>query len=657
MSRFLTTLLLAAATALLPAQTPAPAPTAAPTLLLTTQGNHFLRNGKPHQVLSGAIHYARVPRAYWRDRLRKARAMGLNTVETYVFWNLHEPTPGVFDFSGNLDVAEFVREAQQEGLDVILRPGPYVCAEWEAGGYPGWLFRDTLSTVRSQDPRFLAAVDRYLTRLGKEVGPLQASHGGPIVAIQIENEYGSFGKDKAYMEAIHQSLIRAGLGDSLFYTSDGADQLPNDAFDQFLAVINYGPGEAKTEFAKLQKMNRPFPLMTGEYWDGWFDAWGNKAKVTTDAAKQAQEIAWILAQGYSFNLYMFHGGTSFGFMNGANFNEGSKGRYEPQTTSYDYDAALDEAGRPTPKYHFLRDAIQKHTGIAPPPLPTPIPLAATADIPLTESASLWDNLPAPIRASQPQPMEAYGQSYGYILYRTQLPAAAARTAHLSVGDIRDYAAIYVNRKPAGTLDRRLAQTSLDLSLPASTPVTIDILVENTGRVNFGPHLTDGRAGLIAPVTLDHAPLSDWQVFPLPMESPFTLKGWTTNPVEGPAFHRGTLSLAGAATDKSAPPAKPETKPDPKSPAPKPTPTGNPAAAAAPIPDTFLDTRPLHKGFVWVNGHNLGRTWSIGPQFSLYLPGPWLRAGTNSVVAFDFDTLTTPTLKGSAEPIWATPTKP
>ena len=423
---------------------------------VTIEGDHFVREGKPYQIISGTIHYPRVPKEYWRDRLRKARAMGLNTVETYVFWNLHEPTPGVFDFSGQLDVAAFIRMAQEEGLNVLLRPGPYVCAEWEAGGFPSWLFKGPMVKVRTSDPRFLEAAQRYLTRLGKEVGNLQATHGGPIIGIQVENEYGSFGHDKVYMEDIHQALVRAGLGDSLFYTSDGADELPNDALPDVLAVINFGPGEAKREFAKLAQLRPHQPMMTGEYWDGWFDAWGNKEHVHTNSEAQAQEIDWMLSQGYSLNLYMFHGGTTFGFMNGANLGSGPNARYEPQTTSYDYDAALDEAGRPTKKFFLVRDVIQKHTGITPPPLPEPLPLAAVPAFALTESASLWDNLPVPADSEEPKTMEAVGQSYGYILYRTQI--TGGQNSKLDIADLRDYAAAYVDRKacrnggPAGASD-------------------------------------------------------------------------------------------------------------------------------------------------------------------------------------------------------------
>ncbi len=580
---------------------------------VTIDGDHFVREGKPYQIISGAIHYPRVPREYWRDRLRKARAMGLNTVETYVFWNLHEPKLGVFDFSGQLDVAAFIRMAQEEGLNVILRPGPYVCAEWEAGGFPSWLFADPTLKVRTRDSRFLAAAERYLTRLGKEVANLQAAHGGPIIAIQVENEYGSFGHDKDYMEDIHQALTRAGLGDSLFYTSDGADQMPNDALPGVLAVINFGPGEAKGDFAKLAAMRPHQPMMTGEYWDGWFDAWGNKQHVHTNAEAQANEIDWILSQGYSLNLYMFHGGTTFGFMNGANMGSGPEARYAPQATSYDYDAALDEAGRPTKKFFLLRDVIQRHTGIVPPPLPEPSPLASVPTFALAESASLWDNLPSAIESDEPRTMEAVGQDYGYILYRTQV--TGPQNGKLEIEDMRDYAAVYLDRKLAGTIDRRMQQTSISIDMPAGSS-TLDILVENTGRINFGPHLPDGRTGIVGSVNVGDHKLTGWKSYSLPMKSPDAIRHWEkTEGNSGPAFHRGTFKL-----DK--------------------------------VTDTYLDTSSLVKGFVWVNGHNLGRTWNIGPQKSLFVPAPWLREGTNEVVVFDYADLPATSLRGADEPLWS-----
>jgi len=587
-----------------------------PTAPVTVAGDHFQQNGKPFQIISGTIHYPRVPRAYWRDRLQKARAMGLNTVETYVFWNLHEPKPHQFDFSGQLDVAAFVRMAQEEGLNVILRPGPYVCAEWEAGGLPAWLFADAEMRVRTRDPKFLKAADEYLARVGQELAPLQASRGGPIIAVQIENEYGSYGHDKEYMGDIRQALVRAGFGDSLLFTSDGVDELPNDALPGVTAVINFGPGDARRDFQKLATLRPGEPRMTGEYWDGWFDSWGNKQHVHTDAEAQAKEIDWILSQGDSINLYMFEGGTTFGFMNGANFNEGSGNHYSPQTTSYDYDAALDEAGRPTKKFFLLRNVITKNTGVTPPPVPAPLPIAPIPAFTLDESASLWDNLPAPVEGDAPKSMEGLGQAYGYVLYRTQITGPVR--GPLDLGDVRDYAAVYVDRKLAGTIDRRLGQTSLSLDL-GEGKFMLDVLVENTGRINFGTHLPDGRAGIVNAVSLAGQTLSGWKMYSLPMTSPEFIHDWkkdeSVRPTPGPAFHRGSFTL-----DRPA--------------------------------DSFLDTSALGKGFVWVNGHNLGRTWNIGPQKSLYVPAAWLQTGRNEVVVFDYTDLHGVTLRGVSDPVWS-----
>jgi beta-galactosidase len=587
--------------------------TAAPAIAntpVTIQGAHFIRDGKSHQILSGSMDFQRIPRAYWRDRLRKARAMGLNAITTYVYWNLVEPKPGQFDFDGDNDVAAFVREAQQEGLDVILRPGPYVCAEWEAGGFPAWLFADPYLHVRTQDPKYLQPVERYFQRLGKEVAPLMAAHGGPIIAVQVENEYGSYGDDRAYMEDIHQALIRAGLGTDLLFTSDGAEELRNDTLPGVLAVVNFGTGEAKGAFAKLKAFRPDQPMMAGEYWAGWFDHWG-EPHAHTDADVQARELAWMLSQGYSFNLYMFEGGTTFGFMNGANFQGNPSDHYAPQTTSYDYDAPLDEAGRPKPKFAKFRDAIAKGTGIKPPPLPASTPFVDVPEFALTESASLWDNLPQPVAVDQPQPMEQFGQAYGYMLYRVQVSGPI--TGQLYLGEVRDYATVYIDRKLAGTMDRRLKQVSLPVTIGAGAHM-LEVLVENTGRINYGPRLADGRAGLVDPPLLDGKPLHGWQVYPLPMSSPETIHGWTTQAVDGPAFHRGRFTVASPA-------------------------------------DTFLDTSAFGKGFAWVNGRNLGRIWDIGPQRSLYLPGPWMRQGDNTVVVFDLQTPRRAMLHGTTQQVW------
>src|SRR5215471_6563436 len=372
------------------------------------QGDQFVLDGKPFQIISGEMHYARIPREYWRDRLKKARAMGLNTVSTYVFWNAHEPWPGVYDFTGSLDAATFIRMAQEEALYVILRPGPYSCAEWDLGGFPAWLFADPNIVLRSTDEKFMKPAERWLKRLGQELAPLQLAHGGPIIAVQVENEYGSFGNDKAYVKRIYEALKSAGFGDSLLFTADGGDQLAGGTLPDVHAAVNFGPGNAKSDIAKLQKFRPGRPVLNGEYWDGWFDHWGEHHH-GTDANQQAQEIDWMLSQGYSVNLYMFHGGTSFGFMSGANWDHQT---YEPDVTSYDYDSPLSESGELTKKYFAFREIIAKHRrGTKIPDPPQPQPVIEIPEFPLDSGvAPLWNLIVPRERIERPRNMEAFGQA-------------------------------------------------------------------------------------------------------------------------------------------------------------------------------------------------------------------------------------------------------
>lgn len=587
---------------------------AAPWPAFSTRGTQFIRDGRPYQLISGAIHFQRIPRAYWKDRLQKARAMGLNTVETYVFWNLVELREGQFDFTGNNDIGAFVREAASQGLNVILRPGPYVCAEWEAGGFPAWLFADPTLRVRSQDPRFLDASQRYLEALGTQVRPLLNGNGGPIIAVQVENEYGSYGDDHGYLQAVRALFIKAGLGGALLFTADGAQMLGNGTLPDVLAAVNVAPGEAKQALDKLATFHPGQPQLVGEYWAGWFDQWG-KPHAQTDAKQQADEIEWMLRQGHSINLYMFVGGTSFGFMNGANFQGGPGDHYSPQTTSYDYDAVLDEAGRPMPKFALFRDVITRVTGLQPPPLPAATRFIDLPDTPLRASASLWDNLPAAVATTaDPQPMERYGQAYGYILYRTTLHGP--RKGRLYLGEVRDDAHVYVDRLFVGRAERRRQQVWVEVDIPSGTHC-LDVLVENSGRVNYGPHLADGRAGLIGPVMLNHERVNNWETFLLPLQTPEAIHGWTTAPMQGPAFHRGTLFIR--------------------------TPG-----------DTFLDMEAFSKGVTWANGHILGRYWDIGPQRALYFPGAWQRQGENTVLVFDVSDTAAAQVRGVQQQRWITP---
>jgi beta-galactosidase len=565
--------------------------------VLRVNGDRFELDGKPIQIISGAIHYARVPRAYWRDRLRKARAMGLNTVETYVFWNLHEPEPGKFEFSGQDDVAEFIREAQQEGLYVILRPGPYVCAEWDFGGLPAWLLRDPGMEVRTSNPAFIAATTQWMHRLGQELAPLQSGNGGPIIAVQVENEYGSFGADHAYMEQIHHILLDSGFTKAMLYTADGADELERGSLPELPAVINFGTGDAKEEFAKLAKLRPHGPRMCGEYWDGWFDHWGDKHH-TADAAAEAAELKWMLEQGYSVNLYMFHGGTSYGWMNGANSNGTN---YEPDTTSYDYDAPVSESGALGPKFALFREVIQQVTGKTPPALPAPA-LSYTGSVSLKRAASLWDNLPAPTTSEQIRSMEDVGQSYGYILYRTTI--AHAQSGDLRIDELHSYAQVYLDGAFVGTIDRRLGQSAMPLAI-AHDNTRLDILVENTGRVNFGSKLPHERAGITHRVLLADKPLTGWQIYPLPMRNVSAMT-YRSESCSGACFYQGSFRVDAPG-------------------------------------ETFVDTRSLGKGMVWINGQPLGRFWNIGPQGTLYLPAPWLKEGSNEIVVFDLSGKGNPTV--------------
>ncbi len=574
------------------------------------QGEQFLLDGKPFLIISGSMHYPRVPRPYWRDRMRKMRSLGLNTLCTYVFWDLHEPQPGKFDFTGNLDVAAYVRTAQEEGLWVIVRPGPYICSEWDFGGLPPWLLSIPGMKVRTADPRFLDAAGKYLRRVGERLTPLQITRGGPILMAQVENEYGSFGHDHDYTNAIRKSIRDAGFEITL-YTSDGSDasELRGGAFPDLPAAINFGQGDPSPEFARFAKIRQGAPRMCGEYWDGWFDHWGEEHHVTSPE-EAARGIEWMLSRGISVNLYMVHGGTSWGFMSGANYD----GSYQPDISSYDYDAPIDEAGRPTKKFSLIREVVTKYlpAGSRLPELPAPLPIIAIPRFELREVAALDGLLGKPVHSDQPLSMEVLGQNYGFVLYRTR--AAKALKGILEVKEIRDYAVVFQGVRRFGVLDRRLNMHAVEVELEDGAP--LDILVENMGRVNFGPHLVEDRKGIVGPVTIAGSILTGWENYLLPMTDLSHLRFSSSGP-KGPTFFRGQFELTS-------------------------------------LGDTFLDMRGWAKGYVWVNGHNLGRYWKIGPQQSLLLPATWLNQGTNSVVVLDLEPGERRTLQGVKDPIWSTP---
>ena len=571
------------------------------------QREQFFLDGNPFQILSGEMHYARIPREYWRDRLKKLKSMGLNTVSTYMFWNFHEPSPGEFDFMGRHDAAAFIRTAQEEGLWVILRPGPYSCAEWDFGGFPGWLLATPNIRVRSTDTRFLNAARRYMLHVGVELAPLQITRGGPILMTQVENEYGSFGKDHNYMQAIRKMIVDAGFDVPLF-TADGPTprMLSGGTLPGVLSFINFGADPAM-QFERFARFRRNAPRMCAEFYPGWFDHWG-EIHHHGNNKNLMEGVEWMLSNGVSFNLYMFHGGTSFGFMNGANFSKA----YEPDVTSYDYDAPLDEAGRPRPKYFELQKLIHQHApAINIPPLPPALPMIAIPRFDLTECARLDSLLDNPIRSDTPRPMESVGQSYGFILYRWS-PERPIR-GRLNITSMSDYALIYQGDSKLAELDRRFKQNAVDVNLAPAQPM--DILIENMGRINYGPHMVNDRKGITANVTLDGKELKGWQIFPLPLDNLAQLQ-FSPKPKRGPRFYRGGFQLAT-------------------------------------LGDTFLDMRGWGKGHVWVNGQHLGRFWKIGPQQTLFCPSPWLRAGMNEIIVLELETTGRTSIQGLKDPVFET----
>lgn len=571
-------------------------------------GNQFLLDGKPFQILSGEMHYARIPRAYWRARMEMAKTMGLNTIATYVFWNVHEPEPGVWNFTDNADLPEFLREAQQEGLHVILRAGPYSCAEWEFGGFPAWLLADPKmeTALRSNDPAFMVPAERWLTKLGQEVAQYQIGRGGPIIAVQMENEYGNFGSDQDYLQHLREIFLKAGFTDALLFTTNPTRGEKGGSLPGTYAAVNFGMGHAAQGLDFLANMRPGQPLFAAEYWPGWFDHWGQKHQ-TRPIGPQLDDLGTILSRGASVNLYMFHGGTSFGFMSGASWTDN---QYMPDVTSYDYDAPLDEAGHPTPKYYAYRNVFAKYVTQTLPPVPEPPPVIAVAPFTLTESASLWKNLPEPVSSETATAMEMYSQNYGFILYRTKLAGPAHGT--LTIPAMNDYAKVYLDGKLAGTIDRRLKQESLTIE-SANAEATLDILVENDGRINSTRMMRHEQKGALQGIALDGKPVTGWQVYALPMISFGDVRFRHGAPSNGPAFYRGRFRVTS-------------------------------------IGDTFLDVRDLHKGAVWINGHAIGRYWDIGPQDTLYVPGPWLRAGWNQIVVFDIDGVQSPHLAGLNAPV-------
>lgn len=550
----------------------------------------FLLNGRPHQIIAGAIHYFRVHPDQWADRIHKAKLMGLNTIETYVAWNAHAPNRGEFDTSAGLDLARFLALIAAEGMHAIVRPGPYICAEWDNGGLPGWLLRDPDLILRRAEPRYLSAVEEYLRQVYALVEPLQITHGGPVILVQIENEYGAYGDDKQYLADLVRVTREAGITVPLTTIDQPTPQMLADGSLPGLHLTASFGSRTVERFATLREFQPTGPLMCMEFWDGWFDDWGSHHH-TTPAEHSAAELDAILAAGGSVNLYMFHGGTNFGLTNGAN----DKGTYHPITTSYDYDAPLDEAGNPTPKYFAFREVIARYASVPEEQPPAAVP-APEFEVALDGRVPLFGVLGEARPSAEPLTFDEIGHDRGLLLYRTEI--AGDGPGVLSFGEVRDRAWIYLDGAPVGVLSREAHERHI--ALPRSRG-ELTILVEDQGRVDYGPRLGEQK-GLIGGAFLDGVPISDWELTPIDLGDVLGHAG------EGSAeqFAGPVIASGGFALDAPA--------------------------------DLFLDTSEWGKGIAWVNGFSLGRYWRRGPQQTLYVPAPVTRAGRNELVILELEVL-------------------
>ena len=570
----------------------------------TTGDKTFLLNGKPFVVKAAELHYPRIPRAYWEHRIKMCKALGMNTVCLYVFWNIHEQQEGKFDFTGNNDVAAFCRLCQKNGMYVIVRPGPYVCAEWEMGGLPWWLLKKKDIRLREQDPYFMQRVEIFEREVGKQLAPLTIQNGGPIIMVQVENEYGSYGKDKPYVSAIRDIVRKSGFDKVSLFQCDWSSNFLNNGLDDLTWTMNFGTGaNIDQQFKRLGEVRPNAPKMCSEFWSGWFDKWGARHE-TRPVKAMVEGIDEMLSKGISFSLYMTHGGTSFGHWAGAN----SPG-FQPDVTSYDYDAPINEWGQATPKFYELQKTMAKYTdGKKLPAVPkAPMSIISVPEFKFTEYKPLSYGIGNAKESNAPLSFEDMNMGWGTMVYETTVPAIEG-TSTLT-GDFHDFAQVYVNGKYVGKIDRVKNEKSLELpAMPQGANLTI--VVEGMGRINFGRAIKDYK-GIIGNVTIatqkENCDLAltptSWTNSTISddYQTAVNALGMPQNKMRGlqtkAGYYRGYFNLSK-------------------------------------VGDTFINMEAFGKGQVYVNGHALGRFWQIGPQQTLYLPGCWLKKGKNEVVVLD-----------------------
>ncbi|MBQ9744270.1 MAG: beta-galactosidase [Clostridia bacterium] len=557
------------------------------------QGKDFLVDGRKTKIISGAVHYFRNMPDTWSDIFKKMKAMGLNCVETYCAWNMHEKHMGEFDFTGNLNIKEFIRIAESEGLMVIVRPGPYICAEWEFGGLPWWIQTNEDMEIRCSNPIYMKHFENYLSHLFDEIRPLLFTSGGPIIMMQCENEYGYYGDDKEYLKHLYECYRRLGIDVPLF-TSDGTSKtdILDGCIEGCLSTLNFG-SRVEDNFRAHDELYPESPKMCMEMWDGWFDAWGDSKHHTTSAEAYASVVDDMLKRG-SLNMYMFIGGTNFGFTSGANHYE----KFAPDVTSYDYDAVLSECGDITPKYHALRNVISKYIDRELPEIPENREKCSYGKVELTQVGGIFDNLDklsAPIFSNVPGCMEKYGHGYGYIAYRTVLNRDYDNS-NITFESLGDRAQVYINKSLVGITYINDEELRVQFSAKAGDILTV--LCENMGRANFGPKMMR-KKGIAGRCLINGKIHFNWDVYPLPMDNLDKVVYADKAPMEQSCFYKGSFNA-----DKTK--------------------------------DTFLYLNNFTKGFVTINGFNIGRYWEIGPQRSLYVPASILKEGENEIIVFESD---------------------
>ena len=562
----------------------------------TVEKDGFRLGGEPFRVISGAIHYFRVPREYWRDRLIKLKACGFNTVETYVAWNMHEPREGEFDYSDMLDIEDFLATAAELGLYAIVRPGPYICSEWEFGGLPWWLLKNDGIRLRCMEPDYIAAVDRFFDSLIPRIAAHQITEGGNVILVQVENEYGSYGDDSEYIRYLADGLRRRGINVPLF-TSDGTNKqmLTGGTVPEIFKTANFG-SRAEEQFAALREYQPDGPLMCTEFWNGWFDHWTEEHhhRPGDDAAASLDDI---LAHGGNVSAYMFHGGTNFGFMNGANCFD----KYEPTVSSYDDDAPVNECGDLTDKYFRFREVISKYAPIPDIELPAAVKKKKYGKFEFTACRRLFDcldKLSAPVETVCPLPMEKLGQGYGFILYRTEV-RGPRETQNVRIQEPRDRAYIYKNDELLGVQYRNDREPAVSTDIPAEG-ATLSVLVENMGRVNYGAYLRDPK-GVTEGIGFGWNFIYHWQTYPLPLDDLSAVDFIEQKPVfdSTPLLLRAEIDI-----DECY--------------------------------DTFVKLPGFKKGMIFINGRALSRYWEVGPQRSAYLPAPFLKKGKNELIVLELE---------------------